>query len=165
MKRWVLLIFCVNETLDGCCRKIQRKIERTALDNSLPCQVLFKRIERLQRAKDGLVNLRVLYEAMAGALSEKDTADLHKAVRQDGILMPHTAREGAGKMTVGIRSIECAADESAAAQKAVTEAWRLRGVNRALKKCERILVGLGFDEKQLTKMCVGISGQWPVTSG
>lgn|GEM_PF-791249 len=126
MKHWILTIFRLSSRMDKLCVRVDRQIDRLAVNLTLDTTKLINAILILQDRKVRFINFRVLYSRMKAALSPAERALAVRYANGESLLEI--------ALSLGISHS--------------TVARRLRKI---VEVCGAVLRDLKFDEKRLLK--------------
>ncbi|MBQ4049584.1 MAG: hypothetical protein IJD07_02915 [Clostridia bacterium] len=122
MKNWILTLFTVNPLLERMTTLIDERVESLALSPIGNTLDKMENIISLNDKKVALINLRVMYESICKKLDEDEFALVK------GCAFGKSVRDMSGYRSAST----C-----------------YRKLNKAIKKAEAILLGLGYDEQKM----------------
>ena len=122
MKNWILTLFAVNPLLERMTDLIDERVESLALSPIGNTLDKMENIISLNDKKVALINLRVMHDCVCKKLDEEEIAFIK------GCAFRKSVRDMCG-------------DKS--------PSTRYRKLNKAIKKAEAILLGLGYDEQKM----------------
>lgn len=121
LKDWIFTICEINPWLDTLAERAERNVEKLALCHGRNTDADINKVIKFINLKNAYCNLRVIYNSMMNALTDKEAAVLLLAITDSPVVQK-------------------------AADLGLSRESYYRTLNKALKKCKLEILALGYDD-------------------